>query len=447
MSELLEAYRRVRGATRGIVEPLEPEDCCIQSMPDVSPIKWHLAHTTWFFEQFALRGFEPGFREEHPAYAVLFNSYYNAVGPQHCRTRRGALSRPTVREVMAYRASVDRRVEAMLTREPVSEALRSVVTLGVHHEQQHQELMVTDLKHVLSSNPLMPVYHTRDPDGGREDAADDPVLGGAYEPPIWRGFDGGVVSIGRPGDAAGFAFDNEAPRHRVFLEPFALAAGKVTNRGFAAFIADGGYQRPELWLSAGWATVQREGWDRPLYWYREQEGGPWMEFSLAGPRPIRARAPVCHVSYYEADAYARWMALHEPGTVLPTEQQWEHAAAHGDHPRTPGRFADTGVFEPSAVVGVAEGETGFTGWAGDAWEWTSSSYAAYPGYAAAPGALGEYNGKFMVGQQVLRGGSCATPSSHLRPTYRNFWSPATRWQYAGVRLAGRKPMNDACPAG
>ena len=427
---LLDRYRAVRRASMRIVEPLETEDFCIQSMPDVSPAKWHLAHATWFFEQFVLEAFVEGYAPHHPAYSVLFNSYYNAIGPQHCRVRRGVLSRPTVAEVLDYRRVIDGRVAALLEERPGDAELARVMTLGLHHEQQHQELMVTDLKHVFSSNPLLPRYHPASRAVPRRGDADE------REAATWLDFNGGVTHLGvdasdDPGYDA-FTFDNESPRHRVFLEPYRLAVAPVTNARYAGFIADGGYARPELWLSMGWATVQAEGWRQPLYWFREDDAAPWQDFTLFGPQPLNPAEPVCHLSYFEADAFARWS-----GARLPTEAEWELAAAQVED--VPGTFADTGGFHPEVVPSAdragSPGRYVAASLFGNTWEWTASSYAPYPGYAPPAGALGEYNGKFMCNQYVLRGGSCATPAAHARLSYRNFFGPATRWQFSGVRLA------------
>ena len=431
---LLDRYRTVRRASMRIAEPLETEDFCIQSMPDVSPTKWHLAHTTWFFEQFVLGAFIDGYAVHHDAYNFLFNSYYNTVGPQHCRVQRGVLSRPTVADVLEYRRVIDGRIADLLERRGDDADLRRVMTIGLHHEQQHQELMVTDLKHVFSSNPLLPSYH-RDSVTRRGSAAvsaghgNGSIRGRAAsrKAPEWLDFQGGVAHLGVNAGDDTFTFDNESPRHRVFLEPFKLAAAPVTNAEFADFVADGGYRRPELWLSMGWVTVQAEGWSQPLYWFREDDAASWQDFTLSGPRPLAPDEPACHLSYFEADAYARWA-----GARLPTEAEWELAATTTED--TPGTFADTGTFHPGPVT-TSPPHHITTSMAGSTWEWTSSSYGPYPGYAPPAGALGEYNGKFMCNQYVLRGGSCATPKAHVRPTYRNFFGPATRWQFSGVRLA------------
>lgn len=405
--DLLRRYREVRAATLALAEPLEIEDLCVQSMPDASPTKWHLAHTAWFFETFVLAT-DPSYRPVHPAYSYLFNSYYQAVGPMHARPRRGLLSRPTVAEVLEYRAIVDARLEERLGAGDLDEALLPVVELGLQHEQQHQELLLTDIKHAFGSNPLLPAYAPRP--RARRPAAPLTLLE----------VEGGLVDIGFVG--SGFCFDNERPRHKEFVAPFALASRLVTAGEYLAFIEDDGYRRPELWLSDGWDRVQREGQRAPLYWDMDQEGGPHV-FTLAGLEPLDLDAPVCHVSGYEADAYARWA-----GARLPTEAEWELVASSVP---VSGNLLESGALHPLA----ASDEAGCTQLFGDVWEWTQSAYSPYPGYRAPAGALGEYNGKFMSSQLVLRGGSCATPRSHVRATYRNFFPPASRWQFSGIRLA------------
>ena len=383
---LRERYAAVRGHTLALAQPLSDEDCGAQSMPDASPVKWHMAHTTWFFETFILERYEPGFQPFHPAFRVLFNSYYNGVGDKHPRPQRGLLTRPPMAQVRAYRADVDARMARLLAR-PDAE-LASLVTLGLQHEQQHQELILTDVKHLLAHNPLQPAY---------ADGAPEPVReAGALE---WLPFGGGVVEIGYAGD--GFCFDNELPRHRACVAPYELASRLVTNGDYLAFIDAGGYADPALWLAEGWDRVRSEGWAHPLYWRREADGG-WTEFTLHGRRPIDRQAPVMHVSLYEADADAHWC-----GARLPTEAEWEAAAA----------------------------SPGLRQLYGACWQWTSSSYAPYPGFTPAPGAIGEYNGKFMVNQYVLRGSSAATPDGHARASYRNFFPAHARWQMMGIRLA------------
>ncbi|MGH8224732.1 MAG: ergothioneine biosynthesis protein EgtB [Gammaproteobacteria bacterium] len=400
-----ERYLRVRAATAALAADLEPEDTVVQTMPDVSPTKWHLAHSTWFFEEFVLSVFQPDYERVHAGYDFLFNSYYNLVGPMYPRTRRGLISRPTLAETLDYRRRVD---EAMLALLSVREGDREIgerVTLGCHHEQQHQELLVTDIKHVLAQNPLAPAW--------RELPSPDAAL----PPPLaWSEFAGGLVEIGHAG--AGFSFDNEGPRHRVWLAAYALADRPVTNAEYRAFIADGGYTRPELWLADGWAQVQAEDWRRPLYW----NGDETEEFTVAGLREPAPAEPVSHLSFYEADAYARWA-----GARLPTEAEWEHAAGER---AVAGNLAGSGRLHPAPVPRGA-----LAGLWGDVWEWTASAYLPYPGYRPPVGAIGEYNGKFMSGQMVLRGGSCATPDDHIRASYRNFFYPHQRWQFAGLRLA------------
>ncbi len=402
-------YEQVRAFTERLCAPLATEDYVVQSMPDVSPAKWHLAHTTWFFETFVLAAACPDYRPFHPRYGYLFNSYYNAVGERHARPQRGLLTRPTVAEIYAYRAHVDAAMRDLLAGGLPSDAagLGSVVELGLHHEQQHQELILTDIKHVLSCNPLRPAYQ----EPRSTPAAAAPELG-------WVRYAEGLFRIGHEG--SGFAFDNETPRHRVFLEAFQLATRLVTNGEYLAFMADGGYRRPELWLSDGWNTVGALGWQAPLYW--EQRDGEWWSFTLSGLQPIAPAEPICHLSYYEADAYARWA-----GARLPTEAEWERVAV--DAPPA-GNFVEDGRLHPAPASGG-----GLQQMLGDVWEWTSSPYVPYPGFRTLDGALGEYNGKFMCNQLVLRGGSCATSRTHIRRTYRNFFPPDARWQFSGLRLA------------
>jgi ergothioneine biosynthesis protein EgtB len=417
---LTEQYRRVREATVALCAPLSPEDYVVQSMPDASPAKWHLAHTTWFFEEFVLQHAGGAAYEFHDtSFRYLFNSYYNAVGPMHARASRGLLSRPTVQQVLAYRERIDARMAQLLMEAPAAELVR-VLTIGLHHEQQHQELLLTDIKHLFSCNPLLPAYI--------QQPARAP---GASPATAFRRFDGGLVEIGH--DGGGFSFDNELPRHRVFLAPFELATRPVTNAEYLEFIRDGGYGNAAHWLSDGWATIQREQWTRPIYWSESLQ----EEFTLSGLRELDPQAPVCHLSCYESDAFARWA-----GARLPTEFEWEIAAAEAAQS---GNFVENRHWHPiRALPSLPTGRLTralqtdaqpLLQMFGDVWEWTQSAYAPYPGYRAAAGALGEYNGKFMVNQLVLRGGSCATPCSHIRPTYRNFFNPAARWQFSGVRLA------------
>jgi ergothioneine biosynthesis protein EgtB len=405
-----ERYRRVRRLSEQICKPLATEDYVVQTMDDVSPPKWNLAHTTWFFETFLLKGFLADYREFHPRFNYLFNSYYEAVGERHPRPRRGLLSRPTVEEVYRYREHVDRSMLELLAQanEESWARIEALVGLGLHHEQQHQELMITDLKHILATNPLRPVYCERS------------VTPAAASGLSWFDYAGGVAEIGFEG--AGFSFDNERPRHRIYLEDFRLASRLVTNGEFLEFLDAGGYREPKYWLSEGWATVLAQGWDRPMYW--EKTGGRWWNMTLSGFRPVEENEPLCHVSYFEADAYARWS-----GKRLPTEGEWETAAAGLP---LEGNLLDQGAFHPlAAPAGGSSPRQLF----GDVWEWTQSQYSAYPGFQTEEGAIGEYNGKFMCNQFVLRGGSCATPADHIRPTYRNFFPPNARWQFTGIRLA------------
>ncbi len=409
-AQLAQQYGRVRAFTERICQPLLPEDCVIQSMAEASPTRWHLAHTTWFFEAFFLSTL-PTYFVFHPQYNYLFNSYYNAVGPQFPRSQRGLLSRPGLAEVYEYRKQIDSHMLRALNENSLDEEQSRVVELGLHHEQQHQELMLTDIKHVLSCNPLHPTY-----DDG------EIVTGGMPESCGWTEIEEGIHWIGNGGDR--FAYDNESPRHRVFLEEAAVADRLVTCGEYLEFIEDGGYQRAELWLSQGWAAACEHGWRSPLYWARQD--GSWQIFTLAGLKRLDPSQPVCHVSYFEADAFATWS-----GARLPTENEWEIAAA--SLPRE-GVFVDRLLEQGKAIHPQwepAEQRSLF----GNVWQWTSSPYTAYPGYRPSPGALGEYNGKFMCNQFVLRGGSCATSQDHIRPTYRNFFPPEARWQFTGIRLA------------
>ena len=404
---LLADYRAVRSRTVELAAPLSPEDQMVQSMPDASPTKWHLAHTSWFFETFVLAAQPGGGRASDPRYRVLFNSYYDAVGEQWVRARRGLLSRPSLTEVHDYRGFVDQSIARLLETGGATEAQLGTIELGLHHEQQHQELLLTDIKHAFGTSLLEPAYRPPLP----HEAADTP-------PVRFIGFDEGMVTIGHDGE--GFAFDNERPRHRRFQRAFAIADRAVTCGEYLAFIRDRGYARPELWLSDGWHACQAEGWRAPLYWTARE--GHYSVYTLAGVRPLDEHEPVMHVSYFEADAYARWA-----GARLPTEDEWERAATDGAaQARGAGHFADSGRFHPGPAR---------AGFVGDVWQWTQSSYAPYPGYRPPAGALGEYNGKFMCNQMVLRGGSCLTPAGHLRPSYRNFFPPAARWQATGIRLA------------
>jgi ergothioneine biosynthesis protein EgtB len=406
-SPLIERYKTVRAATRALCEPLAAEDFVIQSMPDASPAKWHLAHTSWFFEEFVLHAHVRDYRFHDEAFRYLFNSYYEAVGPRHARPQRGLLSRPTVEQTFAYRAHVDEHMSRLLSARAESLDLARLVTLGLHHEQQHQELLLTDLKHAFSCNPLLPAYIKGGP--RRENAGTRLSF---------LSFEGGLTEAGHQG--TDFCFDNELPRHRVFVQPFRLANRLVTNAEFLEFIAAGGYSRAEHWLSDGWAAVQREQWTRPLYWAESLD----HEFTLTGVRALDPNLPVTHISYYEADAFARWA-----GARLPTEFEWELAASPFP---VDGNFVENHNWHPLAADSTRPGLTQLFG---DVWEWTQSAYSSYPGFKPAAGAIGEYNGKFMVNQLVLRGGSCATPRSHIRASYRNFFYPTARWQFSGIRLA------------
>ncbi len=413
-ASLADRYRAVRARTEALTAPLGPEDQMVQSMADASPTRWHRAHTTWFFETFVLEPHLKGYESPHPLYRELFNSYYNGVGAQWPRHRRGVLSRPTVAEVGAWRQRVDRAMVELLA--GADDALRQIVDplieVGLNHEQQHQELIVTDIKHGLLQNPLDPIYDPK---------AAAPVAHASKAG--WVELAGGLVEVGYTGD--GFHFDNERPVHRVHTAPFALAGDLVTCGEFGEFIEAGGYTTPHLWLSDGWATVQAEGWRAPLYWV--SDGGRWRQRTLGGRRDLDDGAPVTHVSFFEADAYARWR-----GKRLPTEFEWEHAA-RSVKPAADGTFADDGALHPVGRAAPTHG--GLRHLLGEVWEWTQSAYLAYPRYRAPADALGEYNGKFMNGQRVLRGGSCATPRDHIRVSYRNFFQPDKRWQFSGIRLA------------
>jgi ergothioneine biosynthesis protein EgtB len=415
---LLGAYRRVRRQSETLCEPLAVEDYVVQTMSDVSPPKWHLAHASWFFETFVLSPYVSNYRSFDPRFHPLFNSYYQGVGAPFPRTQRGLLSRPTVADIYHYRRHVDeamRELMAHLDDRDESPRIRALIELGLHHEQQHQELLLTDIKHILGNNPLVPAYLVPAYREGRcSEGETAPV------PLQWIEMQGGGTAIGHDGN--GFCFDNELPRHRVQLDEFLLANRLVTNAEYLQFIDDGGYANPLLWLADGWATVQREGWESPLYW-KKADGG-WRYFTLSGEEPLAPQEPVCHVSYFEADAYATWA-----GQRLPTEEEWEHAA--GTAGLKPGNYLESGRFHPQA----AEAGEGLLQCGGDVWEWTQSAYRPYPGYRPWPGAIGEYNGKFMCNQMVLRGGSCATPESHIRKSYRNFFYPHNRWQFMGIRLA------------
>ena len=421
-------YSQVRALTEQLAAPLSAEDQTVQSMPDVSPTKWHRAHVTWFFETFVLGPHLAGYRAFDDEFAFLFNSYYEAVGPRFTRAQRGLITRPGIDEVAAYRAAVDAAMSELFRSDAeitVSvEAIPALIELGLQHEQQHQELLLMDLKHVLSVNPMRPASGIAGAVAGASTSTTPVVVVPDGPDSVWLEFEGGLVDIGHATE--GFAFDNEGPRHRVWLEPYRISSRLVTCGSWLEFIDDGGYRRPELWLSEGWATVQAEAWDAPLYWRSDESTtGAWRVFTLDGERAVDPSEPVCHVSHFEADAFARWA-----GCRLPTEHEWEHAVTH-DQP---------GSYESGRPDGVSLHPAGPTPsadpqWSGQVWQWTSSPYVAYPGFVPAAGAVGEYNGKFMSNQMVLRGGACVTPAGHSRPTYRNFFPSSARWPFAGLRLA------------
>jgi ergothioneine biosynthesis protein EgtB len=453
---LLARFRAVRGASLALTAPLSPEDLMVQSCPEASPAKWHLAHTSWFFETFVLRDFLAGYRDFHPDFHWLFNSYYNSLGEMPAKNLRASFSRPPLADILAYREHVDSAIARLLEASPEfpanAEAARRIA-LGLEHEQQHQELIATDIKHALFTNPLHPAYLESAPAPGSESIA----------PPVeWITFAPGLTEIGfapRQDSIDSFCFDNETPRHPVYLAPFALATRAVTCAEYLAFIDDNGYTRPELWLSEGWTTIREEGWQAPLYWQRTAATrSGWRIFTMHGWQPLDdlSETAVCHVSLFEAAAYAQWASRQTPGTRLPTEFEWEYAAsrlgmlcrtqasqpevltwpqeqpgATGSTEPTRANLLEAGALHPAR----ASSQPGPQQMFGDVWEWTSSAYTGYPGYHPLPGALGEYNGKFMSSQMVLRGGSCVTPATHIRATYRNFFSPATRWQFSGLRLA------------
>lgn len=402
-------YHEARSLTEQLCANMATEDFVVQSMPDASPTKWHLAHTTWFFETFLLKPHCPNYTEFESSYAYLFNSYYNSIGEQFPRPHRGMLTRPTVEQVFAYRNHVDSAMAQWLSETPLDDVLIPVLELGLNHEQQHQELLLTDIKHALSLNPMYPALF------------EGKLQGDITPPPIaWHCFEEGVREIGFEGD--GFAFDNESPRHKQYVQSFEIASRLVTNSEYRAFVEDGGYRDPRYWLSEGWAAVNAGGWTAPIYWVHDVDR--WKQFTFQGLVPLQPHEPVAHISYYEADAYARWA-----GGRLPTESEWETASA--DAPGA-GNFVESGFYHPVALSGCG---TELRQMFGDTWEWTSSPYTAYPGYKPSAGALGEYNGKFMCNQMVLRGGSCATSRNHIRSTYRNFFPPHARWQFSGIRLA------------
>jgi ergothioneine biosynthesis protein EgtB len=414
LERLRNRFHQIRDFTNSLCAGLEPEDCVVQSMPDVSPTKWHLAHTTWFFETFILKKFVPGYQAEISEYAYLFNSYYNAAGDMHRRDLRGLISRPTVSEAHRYRASVDSHIDDLLSNsdESLLDEMEPILVLGMHHEQQHQELLITDIKNVFAQNPLHPVFRQRNRD----------LVARKISPIQFIDFEETVTAIGHDGD--GFAYDNEGPRHRALVPAFSLATRPITGGEYIAFIEDNGYNRPEFWLSLGWMSVNEQRWNAPLYWVKSD--GAWWNFTLSGLRPVDQSEPLTHVSYFEADAYANWA-----GARLPTEFEWEHASL--DCP-IEGNFVEDESFHPRPMSRSGNDRQLYQMF-GDVWEWTRSAYSPYPGYRAAPGALGEYNGKFMCNQYVLRGGSCATSRSHIRRTYRNFFQPEKRWQFTGIRLA------------
>lgn len=443
-SALLARFREVREATLAFTAPLSPEDMMVQSCAEASPVKWHLAHSSWFFETFVLTPFAAGYKAFHPDFAWLFNSYYTSLGDMPAKNLRSSFSRPPLDAVLAYRSHVDEAIVALLEndlRGDEEEVLRRVV-LGLEHEQQHLELIATDFKHALFTNPLQPAYCVPDHTMGSSLHAPD----GTTSSSTFLSFAGGLTQIGvspDPTDPQAFAFDNETPRHTVFLHPFRIANRLVTAREYLAFIDDNGYTRPELWLSEGWSTMRQSGWQAPLYWRRDPAtNSGWSIFTLHGWQSLEAlfETPVCHLSFFEADAFARWS-----GCRLPTEFEWEHAAASpgrnrklraGDTgsdslPLGSANMLESGILHPTAATSDSSLQQVY----GDVWEWTSSGYTGYPGYRPLPGALGEYNGKFMSSQVILRGGSCVTPATHIRDTYRNFFPGATRWQFSGLRLA------------
>lgn len=448
-ARLLSRFHEVRNFTTKLSGDLAAEDCVVQSMPDVSPTKWHLAHTTWFFETFILKKWIAGYQPENAQYAYLFNSYYNAAGDMHRRDLRGLISRPTVEETHRYRSSIDDHMDSLLSSadEKLLDEIEPAVVLGIHHEQQHQELLVTDIKHVFAQSPLHPVFRDRQPSVAAAtygSASKIDIVPAKPSPLRFVEFDETTVEIGHDGD--GFSYDNEGPRHLALVLPFSLATRPITNGEYIAFIEDNGYARSEFWLSLGWTTANEPasgGWRAPLYW--EKHDSVWWNFTLSGFRPIDDSEPVTHISYFEADAFANWS-----GARLPTEFEWERASANLP---IDGNFVESERFHPRALAAPEDRHLACHGrqasslsssaslsgrlhqMFGDVWEWTRSSYSPYPGYRAAPGALGEYNGKFMCNQYVLRGGSCATSRTHIRRTYRNFFQPEKRWQFNGIRLA------------
>jgi len=409
---LRDRYARIRAHSVNLAKPLSEEDCCVQSMPDASPAKWHLGHTTWFFETFLLEKYEQAFVPFLPAFRVLFNSYYNGVGEKHPRPHRGLLTRPALHEIMLYRKKTNERMQRIFERLADDEAFSTLVELGLNHEQQHQELILTDIKHLLSLNPLKPAYREQ------EEEACPPASAIA-----WHAFQSALVEVGH--SDGGFCFDNETPRHKQYVNAYSLASRLVTNGEYLDFIADGGYNDPRLWLSEGWEWIQNNGIAHPIYWQQGDER--WNEFTLGGNRALDPVAPAVHISYFEADAYARWA-----GARLPSEAEWEYAAVAA---RTREDADQHDRLRPRPAGKASDLQQMF----GEAWQWTQSSYASYPGYLWPEGAVGEYNGKFMVNQYVLRGSSCLTPSGHSRATYRNFFPATARWQMTGIRLAKDSP--------
>ena len=423
---LLNRFRTVRAATLAFVAPLSPEDMMVQSSPEASPVKWHLAHTSWFFETFVLTPSVRGYQPFHPEFHWLFNSYYNSLGDMPSKNLRASFSRPPLDQIVAYRSYVDTAIEQLLTSdlneaEPVAQDILRRIVLGLEHEYQHLELIATDIKHALFTNPLHPAFL----DAGMQQPSNDKA-----DELVFQSFNGGLVQVGvtpEDDDLLAFAFDNETPRHSVYLQPFKLAARLVTAGEYLAFMNDNGYTRPELWLSEGWSTMRAEGWQAPLYWRRDSStAAGWSVYTLRGTLELEALfdTPVCHLSFFEADAFARWKDCR-----LPTEFEWEHAATAAAP--TSANMLESGRLHPAPALAGESLQQIF----GDVWEWTASGYTGYPGYKPLPGALGEYNGKFMSSQVILRGGSCVTPATHIRGTYRNFFGPATRWQFSGLRLA------------
>lgn len=432
---LLSRFKAARGATTALCRPLTPEDMMVQSCPEASPVKWHLAHTSWFFETFVLSEFLASYTPFAPNFRWLFNSYYNSLGEMPEKKLRSSFSRPPLEHILAYRAHVDTAIEHLL-QHPVEDEAARRIALGIEHEQQHQELIATDMKHALFANPLHPAYVERT----------EPVPSTVIAPPLdWIDYSPGLIEVGITPDPSSldrFAFDNETPRHPVYVAPFRMGTRLVTCAEYLAFMDQNGYNRPELWLSEGWATIHSEGWQAPLYWLRDSETkSGWSIYTMHGLIPLEdlSETPICHLSFFEADAYARWS-----GHRLPTEFEWEYAAIQS---QTASRHssADEGSSKIVSSDNLLESNhlhplpashlPGLQQMFGDVWEWTASPYVGYPGYAPLPGALGEYNGKFMSSQIVLRGGSCVTPATHIRATYRNFFSPGTRWQFSGLRLA------------